>query len=219
MIYVENDFYSNFTSVSKSSDDVAMRNILIDQLSNVVVNSRDELIDLLKKSNIKTSKKPSNKELSDLIVKNLKTNKKLVVGLAFLIAKQNDILQMEIKKDRPEDIYSGQDGKETKSKKERKIDWSKGADTVTSLAGAISIFADTLTGAKQGGFANDLNTQVNNKSPEQLAQEAKDREEAERLRKRKKRNRIIIGVIVGLAIAGGVFYAYKKGVFSKKSIE
>ena len=218
MIYVENDFYSNFTSVAKSSDDVAMRNILIDQISNVIVNSRDELIDLLKKANIKTSKKPSNKELSDLIVKNLKTNKKLVVGLAFLIAKQNDILQMEMKRERPDDVYSGQYGKESKPKKDKKIDWSKGADTVTSLAGAISVFADTLTGAKQGGFADDLNSQVNSKSPEQLAQEAKEREEDEKRKKRKKRNRIIIGVVVVIALAGGAFYAYKKGLFNKKTV-
>ena len=36
MIYLENDFYSNFNSIAQSNDDVSMKNLLIDQISNLI---------------------------------------------------------------------------------------------------------------------------------------------------------------------------------------
>lgn len=222
MIYVENDFYSNFNSVAKANDDMAMRSILVDQISNIIANRKDELIDLFNKVGIKVSKKPSNKELSNLVVSNIKTNKKFVIGLSYLIAKDNDILQMEMKKDRPSDVYSGNDGKKSKEKssteKEKKpIDWSKSADAVTTIAGSISVFADTLTGVKQGTMTSDINEQANSKQggDSNAEEEKRKQDEAE---KKKKRKKIIIGAVVVLAIAGGIFYAYKKGyIFNKKA--
>lgn len=214
MIYVENDFYSNFSSVAKSNDDMAMRGVLVDQISNVIANRKDELIDLFGKTGIKVSKKPSNKELSDLVVSNLKTNKKFVIGIAYLIAKENDILQMEMKKDRPTDVYSGQDGEKTKEKKP--VDWNKSADAVTTIAGSISVFADTLTGIKQGSMASDINQQANSKTngDSNTEQDAKNQEEE----RKKKRRKVIIGVVVLAVVAGGLIYAYKKGYIFKKSV-
>lgn len=216
MIYIENDFYSNFSSVAKSNDDMAMRGILVDQISNVIANRKDELIDLFNKTGIKVSQKPTNKELSNLIVSNLKTNKKFVVGLAYLIAKDNDILQSEMKKDRPSDIYSGNDGETKKEKKP--VDWSKSADAVTTIAGSISVFADTLTGVKQGTMTSDITEQANSKQGGDVnaEEESKKREEEA---KKKKRKKMIIGAVVVLVIAGGLFYAYKKGYIFKKSAQ
>lgn len=213
MIYVENDFYSNFSSVAKSNDDVAMRGVLVDQISSVIANRKDELIDLFGKTGIKVSKKPTNKELSNLVVSNLKGNKKFVIGVAYLIAKENDILQGEMKKDRPTDVYSGQDGEKTKEKKP--VDWNKSADAVTTIAGSISVFADTLTGIKQGSMASDINQQTNSKSNGDSEAEQKAKDELEL--KKKKRRKVIIGVVVLAVVAGGLFYAYKKGYIFKKS--
>ena len=35
MIYLENDFYSNFNSMQKSNDEISMRGLLFDQISSV----------------------------------------------------------------------------------------------------------------------------------------------------------------------------------------
>lgn len=216
MVYVENDFYSNFTSVAKSNDDVAMRGILVDQISNVIANRKNELIELFGKVGIKVPKNPSNKDLSNLVISNIKTNKKFVIGLAYLIAKDNDILQMEMKKERPSDVFSGGDGEKVnkESKDKKPVDWNKSADAVTTIAGSISVFADTLTGIKQSSMANDLATQANTKSPNGNDEtNAKNAEDA----KKKRRKKIIIGFVAVAVIAGAVFYAYKKGYIFKKN--
>jgi hypothetical protein len=221
MIYVENDFYSNFNSVAKANDDVSMRSILVDQISSVVANRKDELIDLFGKVNIKIKKNPTNKDLVNAIVTNLKTNKKLVVGLGYLIAKENDILQGQGKNDRTSEMYGGFGG-EKKAKVDPKtkkpVDWNKGADAVTSVAGAISTFADTLTNIKQGGLIDDITSQANVKTPEQLVQEKKEADAKALADKKKKRNKtIIISVLVIGAIILGVLYAKKKGLIGKVS--
>ena len=220
MIYVENDFYSNFNSVAKANDDVSMRSILVDQISSIVANRKDELIDLFGKVNIKLPSNPKNKDLVNAIVSNLKTNKKLVVGLGYLIAKENDILQNQGKNERASEMYGGFEGKakaDPKAKKE--VDWNKSADAVTSVAGAISTFADTLTGIKQGGLATDITNQANVKSPEQIEQEKIDADAKALADKKKKRKKIIIGVIIVGIIIGGVIYAKKKGYIGKKVAE
>ncbi len=212
MIYVENDFYSNFSSVAKSNDDVSMRSILVDQISNVIAKHRAELIELFGKVGIKVSPKPTNKELSDLVVSSIKTNKKFVVGLSYLIAKDNDLLQSEEKKERPTDTFSGVDDKKDKPKKS--IDWNKGADAVTTIAGSISTFADTLTGIKSTDLSSDINAQLNQKSPEQIEQENKAQADADA--KRKRNRRIFLGVLAVLVVGGGI-WAYKKGYFNKQA--
>ena len=80
MIYLENDFYSNFNSIAQSNDDVSMKNLLIDQISNLIAFKKDDLVSLFGKIGIKVSNNPTNKELSNTIAKNLKTNKKLQIG-------------------------------------------------------------------------------------------------------------------------------------------
>ena len=86
MIYLENDFYSNFNSIAQSNDDVSMKNLLIDQISNLIAFKKESLVDLFGKIGINVSKNPTNKELSNIIAKNLKSNKKLQIGIAYLIA-------------------------------------------------------------------------------------------------------------------------------------
>jgi hypothetical protein len=217
MIYLENDFYSNFNSMVDSNDDVSLKSMFIDQISNLIAYKKAELINLFGKIGIKVSKKPTNKELSNIIATNLKGNKKLQIGLAYLIAEDNNILQQEMKKSRPnEDGLDNFDGNKPtdKSTKTRKpIDWNKSADAVTSIAGSISVLADTITQSKTGQFATDLNGQSNVKSPEQIAKEEEDKKLADAKAKRKRRT-IIIGVVV-LVLGVTAFIGYKKGWFGK----
>jgi hypothetical protein len=216
MIYLENDFYSNFSSIAESNDDKSMRTMLVDQISNLIAYRKKDLVSLFNKIGLKVSKSPTNKELSDIIAKNIKTNKKLQVGLAYLIAENNNLLQQEIKKSRKKDdeinSFEGD-----KPKKDRKpFDWDKSTDAVTTIAGSISVLADSLTQAKLGSqFGSDLNNQSNVKSPEELAKEEEERKLAEAKKKRRTRN-IIIGIVV-IAVGVTAFVAYKKGWLSKNA--
>jgi hypothetical protein len=222
MIYLENDFYSNFNSMVDSNDDLALRSMFIDQISNLIAYKKNDLINLFEKIGIKVSKNPTNKELSKIIATNIKGNKKLQIGIAYLIAENNNILQQEIKKSRPNDnvleSFNGteenKDETTNTQKPKRTFNWGKSADAVTSVASAISVFADTLTQVKKGQFENDLNSQSNVKSPEELAKEEQAKKEAEAKKKRRNRNIIIAVVVVALGVTA--FVGYKKGWFSKK---
>ena len=217
MIYLENDFYSNFNSMVESNDDVSLKSMFIDQISNLIAYKKAELINLFGKIGIKVSKKPTNKELSNIIATNLKGNKKLQIGLAYLIAEDNNILQQEMKKSRPNedglDNFDGDKPTDKTSKPKKPIDWNKTADAVTSIAGSISVLSDTITQSKTGQLATDLNSQSNTKSPEEIAKEEEAKKLDEAKKKRRRRN-IIIGV-VAVAVVVTAFIGYKKGWFGK----
>lgn len=222
MIYLENDFYSNFNSIVESNDEKSLESMFIDQISNLIAYKKSDLISLFNKIGLKVSANPSNKEISTTIANNIKSNKKLQVGLAYLIAENNNLLQQEIKKSRSNDnlSFDGDKNKpkesEPSDKKTKKpIDWNKGADAVTTISGSISLLADSITQAKTGKLATDLNTQSNIKSPEDLAkEEAKSLEDA---KKKKRRRNVIIGVVVAGVIITTII-GFKKGWFGKGQI-
>lgn len=217
MIYLENDFYSNFNSIAQSNDDVSMKNLLIDQISNLIAFKKDDLVSLFGKIGIKVSNNPTNKELSNTIAKNLKTNKKLQIGIAYLIAENNNVLQQEMKKNRPTDYtesFEGDKNKEPKPPKTRKpIDWSKTADSVTAIAGSVSVLSDSITQAKTGILANEILDQSNIKSPEQIATDIENKKIEDLKAKKRKRNILIAVVVIGLGITA--YIGYKKGWFGK----
>lgn len=216
MIYLENDFYSNFSSMVESNDDVSLNGMFVDQISNLIAFKKPDLISLFGKIGIKVSNNPTNKELANIIAKNLKGNKKLQIGIAYLIAENNDILQQEFKKGRPSDDTDAFEGEKDKKPKEPKkprkpVDWNKSADAVTSIAGSISVLADSLTQTKTGQFADDLNNQSNVKSPEEIA---RDEEAKNKATKKKRTKNIIIGVVV-VGLIATAYFGYKKGWFGK----
>lgn len=86
MIKIQKDFYSNVKS-GKVTD-----NEMFQSIADVIANDKEELKIALQQSGIKVSDKASDKELVGLLSKNLATNNKLVNGVAFLIAKQKDLL-------------------------------------------------------------------------------------------------------------------------------
>lgn len=224
MIYLENDFYSNFNSMVEASDEVSTKSMFIDQISNLIAFKKNELVSLFGKIGIKVSSNPTNKELSNIIANNIKSNKKLQIGLAYLIAENNNILQQEMKKSRPSDDGSGFLGESDSEKKKaptgtppkKRIDWNKTADAVTAIADSMSVMSDTIVGAKTGQFADDLNGQANVKSPEEIAKEEEERKIADAKKKKRRKNMIIGVVVVALAITAIV--AYKKGWFKKGDV-
>jgi len=217
MIYLENDFYSNFNSIAQSNDDVSMKNLLIDQISNLIAFKKESLVDLFGKIGINVSKNPTNKELSNIIAKNLKSNKKLQIGIAYLIAENNNVLQQEMKKNRPTDYtesFEGDKNKEPKQPKVKKpVDWNKIADSVTAIGGSVSVLSDSITQAKTGVSANEILDQANIKSPEQIVIDLENKKIEELKAKKRKRNILIAVVVIGLGITA--YIGYKKGWFSK----
>ena len=92
MIYVDNDWYSNFNNSVKSNDDKNMASMLADAISTLISKLRPEVIDLVKKADIVIPNEPSNEQISDIIVQKIGSNDKLRVGIAYLIAKDKGIL-------------------------------------------------------------------------------------------------------------------------------
>jgi len=208
MLYIKDDFYSNFTALAKANDTNSLKGIMIDQISNLIADHRGEVIDAIKKSGIKLSSKPSNKEIVEAIAKNLKTNKKLVVSLSYLIAKYNDILQSEMKRSRESDLYF-----EGEKKPRTKADLTKLADTTKVIADTITVTGDALVGAKSGAFQDELLAQTNAKTPEQITEDVRKEQEKEQAKRKRRRG---VWLVIGLiAVAGGVYLAYKKGYFKK----
>ena len=214
MIYLKNDFYSNFNSISQSNDEVSMKGLLIDQISSIIAYNKNGLLDLFIKVDINTSANPSNKEFTILIINNIKTNKKLQIGLAYLIAERNNILQEEAKSERSDDFSTSNVDGDKKVKPKR--DFKETADVVTEISNSIKVVADTINNTNANKIQADLEGLTNNKSPEQIQIEQQNQQGLQDAEKRKKRKKTIIIAVVVVGIAVGVFIAYKKGVFTKK---
>jgi len=205
MIYVENDFYSNFQGAVKSNDDQSLKTMFIDQLSGLIANHRGELLELFQKAGIRTSKNPSNEEIVNLIILNIKVNVKLRAGLSFLIAKNNDLLATSVKNTRSK-------GDKSNKEKEEKINYEKSADTVTYIANSLNVLMNDLKGKSLNSFKAKLQQQANNKAPNYSSQ-AYSNIEGESPKPKKKSN-MWKWVLLAVAV-GGVYYAYKKGMFNK----
>lgn len=210
MIYVENDFYSNFNNAVKSNDDKTIQGMLIDELSTLIANRRGEVIQLFEKVGIPLSAQPSNEEIVKSIVKNLKGNKKLQAGLAYLIAKEHDILASSEKSSRADAENDQSEGDPS----QKEIDWNKSADTVTQIAGTIGVLADSLSGERGDQFQEDLKNKTNTKAPNYSADAYTDKKEVTPPKKKSKK---WLWILLGVAVVGGVYYAYKKGKIGGKS--
>lgn len=211
MIYVENDFYSNFNGAVKSNDEATIESMLIDQLSTIIAKRRGEVIELMQKVKIPLSANPTNEEIANAIVVNLKKNTKLRAGLAYLIAKQNNILSVSEKASRANGDEK-KEGEEKDSKESKEIDWNKTADTVTSIATTISMLADSLTGDRGNNFQKELQNQSNVKAPNYSASAYG----YNKPQPKKKSKRWIWYVAGAVVLVGVGYYGYKKGWFSGK---
>ena len=207
MIYVENDFYSNFQGMVNSDDESSLEKIFIDQISHIVAKQRGDILSLFQKSGVTVSDNPSNEEICNLITQNLKSNVKLRAGISYLISKNNDLLAVEKKNNR----------KKSDSKKDssdiKKIDWEQSADTVTYIATSLANLSDSLKGNRLNNFQKELKKQSNAKAPNYSSKSYSSAEGETTPPKKSNRWKWILA---GVVIAGGIYYAYKKGYIGKK---
>lgn len=88
-IYIQHDFYSNFSnSISYGDTDTAF-DILKSEISELMVYKFEDVIDLFKKADIKINANKSDEDILHQVVEQIKTNPKFNRGLAFLIIKSN----------------------------------------------------------------------------------------------------------------------------------
>lgn len=92
MIYVKHDFFSNFTSSVSVGDTEFSKNIIANELSDIIIFKTNSLISVLEKINVKCSKKDSYEELLDKVIDKKNDNQILKKGLAFLIAENNGVI-------------------------------------------------------------------------------------------------------------------------------
>ena len=90
MIYIQHDFYSNFTNSVNYGDSEFALDILKSELSDLIVYNFEEIIELFKKANLSISAKRSDQDILHKIVENIKVNDKFNRGLAFLMIKNNE---------------------------------------------------------------------------------------------------------------------------------
>ena len=201
MIYIEQDFYSNFTNAVKSNDDVAIGSMLSDEISRLI-SERKDLTDLLKKININYSDKPTNEELSDIIISNISNDHKLRVGLAYLIAKNNDIVLLKkTERENEEEDENIESSKKSKT------------DTVTSISTSISTFIKSNKN-NLDSFKQDIIEKSNNKAPNlsEFSIQKRDEVNTQEKPKEEKKSKTWLWVLLGLAVVGGgIYLAHKKG--------
>lgn len=195
MIYIEQDFYSNFTNAIKSNDDSSIQSMLSDEISRLI-SSRGDLLDLLKKININYSEQPTNEQLSEIITSNILNDNKLRVGIAYLISKNNGLLIKD---------------KQERENKDNKTD--KKTDTVVFISTTIGTFVQANKD-KLNEFKEELIVKSNNKSPNYSKLSLNKKEELNKLENPKstKKSKTWLWITLGLIVIGGVSYlAYKKG--------
>jgi len=113
MLYLEHDFYRNFSGGVNSGDNELVTDIIVNEISELIVYKTPELIDLLNTVGIRTKEKASDEKLVDAIINNLSKNVKLSKGLAYLIATNNDSKGV-VK------VVKGKDGQERRIRKNTK---------------------------------------------------------------------------------------------------
>ena len=92
-VYIKEDFYSRFLKAIKEDDRVKLDDMILDEIAKVSEYRKKDVIDLLKKTDIKVDKDASVGKVINLIVKSVPKKKKFRYGMAIIIADHNKIFK------------------------------------------------------------------------------------------------------------------------------
>ena len=92
MMFLEHDFYSNFSKSLQSGDTEITSDIITDELSELIVYDYEKVFKLMETLDIKVHKNISDEVLADKLLAEMQHNKKLVRGISFLIAEKNNLI-------------------------------------------------------------------------------------------------------------------------------
>lgn len=189
MRYVNHNFMSNFMGGVNAKDVELTFDLWINEVSDLVIDSTDEVIALLNKTGVKAEKTDSYEQLVDKILDNINTNALLNKGISFLIAQHNGVTP------------------------EKNKNWKQAIDSIS--AKYSSLFKSTLGNSKiKASIKSDMmehikTKSVSSKSGNKQVVMTKDTVSGKRARNIK----IAKYVIGGLAVAALIYFGldwYKK---------
>lgn len=91
MIWVKQDFYTNFAYANATGDADSVLDMYQSELSDLIVHNTDDLYNLLKKLGMSSNKNETDEALLNRIYQASKTNSKLVRSIAYLIGQTNNV--------------------------------------------------------------------------------------------------------------------------------
>lgn len=90
--YSHHNFYSNFTSSVRVGDTDLTLDLMLNELTDLIVFKTKKLVEALNKAGIKASESDTDETLIDKVLNNLDQNTNLVRALAFLFADENKLV-------------------------------------------------------------------------------------------------------------------------------
>lgn len=196
MLYLKHDFYSNFNAGVNSGDNELLSDMIVNELSELIVYRHADLVKFLNKVGIKTKEKVSNEKLVDSILENLSKNVKLSKGLAFLICENNQVNE-KVR------VVKGSDGKERKvAQNQRAAEKSEIDMVATGIVGIGDSFKYKPQLKKE--FKLNLMTSIKTKTK---AVGDLDRKHTEK----KNGKYVLLGIVViGLSVGAYFYLKYRK---------
>lgn len=226
------NFYNNLTNYVKKQDNDNANRVIMVELGNLLVKDKPNFIEVIRGANINVPDNATDIQLINAFVDNAPSNRKLLLGASFLINHKNksvgfdgqgkvsdtgvkatykvmyqyfDASQYEDTSDIVNDDYYSATGDEYSE-----AGWgtavSTGLDMVKGFVPNKNASSDAL--AKQQDARRQMTQTILAQRQQQADEKAKEKE---RKHKSQKTLLIVGGVIVGLAIIGGIIYAIKKG--------
>lgn len=180
---------SNFMGGVNSKDVELTFDIWINEVSDLVIDSTDEVIALLNKTGVKAEKTDSYEQLVDKILDNISSNNLLNKGISFLIAQQNGVTP------------------------EKNKNWKQSIDSIA--AKYASLLKSSLGNEKiKASIKSDLMEHIKTKSVSSKSGNAKVVMTKDTVAGKRARNiKIAKYVIGGLAVAALIYFGldwYKK---------
>lgn len=92
MIYLNQDFFSNFSAGSSADGNNLTIDLFANELSDLIVYNTSKLIDTLNKVDVKVNEKMSDEEIVDNVISGISGNEKIVKAIGFAIAENNGLV-------------------------------------------------------------------------------------------------------------------------------
>lgn len=227
------EYYKQLAAYIKEHDLDKANRVIMQELANIFVKKREDFVYMLTNAGLNANMNMTDGELIDLFLDNVHSNKKLLLGTAFLVAHNNKVVSFDGDEEISESgmkathkvLYNYFDA--DKYDNFDSESYSNAVDPVSAVAEALGAGAKlgtAITEKKALGEKKQIaQTELMGKKSEakqQLVQSILAQRQAEQagklakqesIAKNKKIALIIGGSLLGLAVIGFIIYKVKKG--------
>lgn len=224
------EYYKELAAYIKEHDLEKANRVIMQELANIFVKKREDFIYMLTNAGLDANKDMTDGQLIDLFLDNVHSNKKLLLGTAFLVAHNNKVVSFDGDEEISESglkathkvLYNYFDAHEYDN-----FDSENYSNAVAAIAGALGAGAKLGSAIVEKKGLNQkqqiASTELMGKKAEakqQLVQSILAQRQAEQagklakqesIDKNKKIALIIGGSLLGLAVVGFIIYKVKKG--------